>query len=196
MRLFYPIENYKFYTSKAVKRKDRKMRHKLQRLKYKFLKFGSFASRKSIVIVTKHKHPYVLLFRSFNDKFDIIDIDKLLKFKSDHLKKVNLENVNNVSKNLFTKSMNSRLVSIFLRQGFESKLYPYCLPHIKYTKQIFFVYLNFLKKNELFQIPKNFEVKAFPFFEIYLNNYYGAIINSIPTMVSKYYKLKNKKPQT
>mmetsp|Transcript_17865 Transcript_17865/g.24992 ORF Transcript_17865/g.24992 Transcript_17865/m.24992 type:complete len:154 (+) Transcript_17865:2614-3075(+) len=152
MRLFYPIENYKFYSSKPIKRKDRKIKHKLQRLKYKFLKFGSFTSKKSTVIVTCYKHPYILLFKSLQDKFDLIDTNKLMKYKTDHLNRDSPLGVYTQSMDLSNKCKNSRLISIFLRQGFESKLYPYCLPHIKYSKQIFFIYLNFLKKNEIFQV--------------------------------------------
>ena len=79
-------------------------------------------------------------------------------------------------------------VARWCRPGFEPNYYPYLPAHVTRPKETRAVFVCQLPEKALFAVPKNSKLLAVPLFELYGNEArYGAIIASIPHLISRYH---------
>ncbi|EFA80935.1 NUDIX hydrolase family protein [Heterostelium album PN500] len=181
---------YSFGTKEPVKEKDSSVVSRLARMKENFEKEGLRKTVEAIIIVHNHNHPHILLLKIANTFFKLPggklkpgenEIDGLIRKLTKKLSPIGTS----VSDSPWEVGEN---IATWWRPNFEQILYPYIPPHITKPKECKKLYVVTLPEKCTFAVPSNLELIAVPLFEIYNNSQrYGAIISSIPQLISKYH---------
>mmetsp|Transcript_916 Transcript_916/g.1355 ORF Transcript_916/g.1355 Transcript_916/m.1355 type:complete len:152 (+) Transcript_916:1940-2395(+) len=129
------VHNYhriKFINTKAIKKKDRTIVQKIQRLKYKYLKKGLLKYLKIIVLTLINKHIHVITIKKNSQGWDLLDVKNVIDSR---IFAKNLD-FNDESPLNYYNRLSFKIIGYYWRPYFENRFFPYILPHIKYYKEI------------------------------------------------------------
>eukprot|EP00906_Rhabdomonas_costata_P017530 RCo025312 len=185
----FNLANYTFSMKDQQPEKDPSQAARLQRLKDKYEMEGMRRSVDAVLLVHQHSHPHVLLLQVGNTCFKLpggrckADEDEVTCLKRKLSKKLSPPN-QYAQPNWEV----GELLGVYWRPHYEQHLYPYLPPHITKPKECRKLYVVPLPEKCIFAVPRNYKLLAVPLFELYENNKrYGAVISSIPQVLSRFH---------
>jgi len=185
----HPVSNYSFGSKAARHEKDASVAEAMLRHKASYQAHGLRRSVEAVLLVNQRSHPHLLLLRSANGQF---------KLPGGRLKQGEGE-VSGLKRKLHNKLSPTEMklrqsewdvgecVARWVRPSHEPNFYPYLPAHCTTPKEQKSLYISELPAKCVFAVPKNTKLLAVPLFELYGNEHkYGALIASIPHLVSRY----------
>ena len=191
----HPLSNYTFGSKSAKDEKDATVAEAMLRYKDKYEKEGLRRTVEAILLVNQHAHPHVLLLQSGGGPGGGVPTFKLPGGRLRHGE----GEVAGLQRKLHNKLSPAQgslrhewecgdCVAQWCRPGFEPNYYPYLPAHVTRPKETRKIYTVQLPEKCFFAVPKNLKLLAVPLFELYNNEArYGAIIASIPYLISRYH---------
>ena len=189
----HPVGAYSFGVKQARPEKDATVAEAMLRHKAKYEKEGLRRHVEAILLVNQHNHPHVLLLQSGGG-----GAPATFRLPGGRLRHGEGE-VEGLQRKLHNKLSPAEAslrkewecldcVARWCRPGFEPNYYPYLPAHVTRPKETRAVFVCQLPEKALFAVPKNSKLLAVPLFELYGNEArYGAIIASIPHLISRYH---------
>ncbi|KYQ93528.1 NUDIX hydrolase family protein [Tieghemostelium lacteum] len=182
--------SYTFGKVEAIAEKDPSVTSRLNRMKETYEKEGIRKTVEAIIIVHDHNHPHILLLQIANSFYKLPG--GKLKPGEDEVEGLIRKLTKKLSPIIGQSSDTSPFevvdhVATWWRPNFEPQLYPYIPPHISKPKECRKLYVVTLPEKCTFALPKNFQLRALPIFDLFNNaQNYGSIISCIPQLISTY----------
>ena len=78
------------------------------------------------------------------------------------------------------------LLATWWRPHYTPPIYPYLPVHVSYPRQSTKIYLVELSGSGSLAVPRSFELRAVSLYELFDNASYGALLSTIPQLVSRF----------
>lgn len=185
----YPVTNYSFGSKAAKEEKDATVAEAMVRQKATYQKEGMRRTVCAVLLVNQRGHPHVLLMRTSKGLFKLPG-GRLRQGEGEigGLRRKLHNKLSPVEPKLRQKEWDvGECVARWCRPSHEPNFYPYLPAHCTRPKESVAVFVSELPNKCVFAVPKNTKLLAVPLFEMYGNEQrYGALIASIPHLVSRY----------
>lgn len=184
----YPIQNYTFDTKEAIQEQDSSLQGRFERLRDEYISQGMRRSVDGVLLVHEHRMVHVLLLQQGPSYFKLPG-GELAKGEDElaGLRRLLTDNMG-TGKMAYLDWDIKECVGNWWRPNFEPACYPYLPAHVTKPKEHRRLFLINLPRAATFAVPKNFKLVAAPLFELHDNPQgYGALIASLPTMLSRFH---------
>ncbi|KAF3676491.1 Pre-mRNA cleavage factor Im 25 kDa subunit 1 [Capsicum annuum] len=181
----YPLNHYYFASKEALPFKEETLTQRIERLKLNYNTHGLRTCVQAVLLVELSKHPHLLLLQVRNS---------MLKLPGGRVRPGESEIEclrRKLSSNLSAREDDSwevgECLGMWWRPNFETVIYPFMPPDIKWPKECTKVFLVRLPESRKFIVPKNLKLLAVPLCEVHDNfKTYGRIIAGVPQLLSKF----------
>ncbi|PHT53730.1 hypothetical protein CQW23_08192 [Capsicum baccatum] len=181
----YPLNHYYFASKEALPFKEETLTQRIERLKLNYNTHGLRTCVQAVLLVELSKHPHLLLLQVRNS---------MLKLPGGRVRPGESEIEclrRKLSSNLSAREDDSwevgECLGMWWRPNFETVIYPFMPPDIKWPKECTKVFLVRLPESRKFIVPKNLKLLAVPLCEVHDNfKTYGPIIAGVPQLLSKF----------
>ncbi|CAN4126080.1 unnamed protein product [Withania somnifera] len=181
----YPLNHYYFGSKEALRSKEETLDHRIQRLKFNYNTHGLRTCVQAVLLVELFKHPHLLLLQVRHSIF---------KLPGGRVRPGESE-IECLRRKLSSKlSMSAgdsweigECLGMWWRPNFETSIYPFIPPDIKWPKECTKLFLVRLPESCKFIVPKNLQLLAVPLSQVHENfKTYGPIIAGVPQLLSKF----------
>ncbi|CAK9144151.1 unnamed protein product [Ilex paraguariensis] len=184
----YPLSCYYFGSKEAVPFEDETIADRVHRMKSNYDAYGLRTCVQAVLLVELFKHPHLLLLQIRNSIL-MLPGGRLRPGESD---------IGGLKRKLSSKLSIDKdggrpdwevgeCLGMWWRHNFETLLYPYLPPNVKWPKECIKLFLVKLPASQKFIVPKNLKLLAVPLSEIHESQKkYGPIISGIPQLLSKF----------
>ncbi|KAL1554941.1 Pre-mRNA cleavage factor Im 25 kDa subunit 1 [Salvia divinorum] len=161
---------------------------RLLRLRANYDAYGMRSYVAAVIVVELFKHPHLLLLQVQSSIYKLPG-GRLRRGESDTdcLKRKLSSKLSAGEDGRGPEWEVGECLGMWWRPDFESLLYPYLPPNIKWPKECIKLYLVKLPPSRRFIVPKNFKILAVPLCQLHENEEtYGPIVSGVPQLLSKY----------
>lgn len=194
----FGISNYNFGTKEVEVEYDGPSDR--EEVKKRYESEGMARKTRAVILVHLHNHPHLLLLKSkaAADKETTKSGAALFQLPGGLLEtgESESEGLQRILAGLLSplKDQPGEAVSYSVvdslatlwRPNFEEKMFPYLPVHVSYPKESTKIFLVGLSGEGALAVPKSFELRAVPMYELFDNPSYGALLGSIPQLLSRF----------
>ncbi|XP_047945433.1 pre-mRNA cleavage factor Im 25 kDa subunit 1 isoform X2 [Salvia hispanica] len=181
----YPLSCYYFGSRDSVSLNTETRADRLLRLTANYDAVGMRSCVAAVIVVELFKHPHLLLLQVQNSIYRLPG--GRVRQDTDCLKRKLASKLSAGEDGRGPDWEVGECLGMWWRPDFESVLYPYLPPNIKWPKECTKLYLVKLPPSRRFIVPKNSRLLAIPLCQLHENDEtYGPIISGVPQLLSKY----------